>query len=57
MPSSEGSTLYVGNLPYDVTQVELEAVFAQGGFGSIARLHMPLSPEGRSRGFFGVHIG
>jgi nucleolin len=50
-PSSEGSTLYVGNLPYDVTQAELEGLFAQGGFGSIARLHMPLSPEGRSRGF------
>ena len=57
MPSSEGSTLYVGNLPYDVTQVELEAVFAQGGFGSIARLHMPLSPEGRSRGFGFVTLG
>ncbi|MBN1606371.1 MAG: hypothetical protein JW940_07040 [Polyangiaceae bacterium] len=55
--SSEGSTLYVGNLPYDVTQTELEALFVQGGFGSIARLHMPLSPEGRSRGFGFVTLG
>jgi nucleolin len=56
-PSSEGSTLYVGNLPYDVTQAELEALFVQGGFGSIVRLHMPLSPEGRSRGFGFVALG
>ncbi|MBN1607866.1 MAG: hypothetical protein JW940_14610 [Polyangiaceae bacterium] len=50
-PVAEGSTLYVGNLPYDVTHAELEALFGQGGLGSIVRLHMPLSPEGRSRGF------
>jgi nucleolin len=56
-PAGEGSTLYVGNLPYDVTQAELETLFVQGGFGSIARLHMPLSPEGRSRGFGFVTLG
>ena len=47
----EGSTVYVGNLPYGVTQSELEALFLDGGFGPVARLHMPSSPDGRSRGF------
>ena len=49
--SGESSTLYVGNLPYDVTQSELEEVFVANGFGAPSRLHMPVSPDGRSRGF------
>lgn len=47
----DSSTLYVGNLPYDVTQAELEALFVTNGFGAPSRLHMPASPDGRARGF------
>jgi RNA recognition motif-containing protein len=47
----DGSTVYTGNLPYGVTQAELESLFVDGGFGPVVRLHMPLSPDGRSRGF------
>ena len=43
--------LYVGNLPYDVTQAEVEGLFATTNAGAIARIHLPTDPEGRKRGF------
>ncbi len=42
-------TLYVGNLPYDVTQAEVEGLFPKAE--DVARIHLPLDPDGRRRGF------
>jgi nucleolin len=44
-------TLYVGNLPYDCTQQELEELFAQHEVGPIQRVHLPAGPDGRLRGY------
>jgi len=50
-PGAPDRTLYVGNLPYDVTQAEVEGLFATTNAGAIARIHLPTDPEGRKRGF------
>lgn len=50
-------TLYVGNLPFDATPEEVEATLAGYGVESIARVHLPLDPDGRRRGFGFVTIG
>lgn len=43
-------SIYVGNLSYDVTQEELNSVFAE--YGAVKRVHLPKDREtGRSRGF------
>lgn len=44
-------TLYVGNLPYDATQEEIEALLNELGAGPVARVHLPLDQDGRKRGF------
>jgi RNA recognition motif-containing protein len=54
---SEDRTLYVGNLPYDVTQQEIETLFADNGVGPVARIHLPVGPDGRPRGFGFVTLG
>lgn len=45
------STLFVANLPLDCTQSDLSEAFEQAGVGPIVRLHLPVDPEGRRRGF------
>ncbi|GGA34899.1 RNA-binding protein [Okeania sp. KiyG1] len=43
-------SIYVGNLSYDVTQEDLNAVFAE--YGQVTRVHLPIDREtGRVRGF------
>jgi RNA recognition motif-containing protein len=43
-------SIYVGNLSYDVTQDDLNAVFAE--YGTVKRVQLPLDREtGRPRGF------
>ncbi len=43
-------SLYVGNLSYDVTQEDLEAVFKE--YGKVSRVSIPTDREtGRPRGF------
>ncbi len=51
--ASPDRTLYVGNLPYDCTQPELEALIngATGGNGQVVRVHLPMDQDGRKRGF------
>lgn len=44
-------TLYVGNLPYDATQEEIETLLNELGAGPVARVHLPLDQDGRKRGF------
>jgi nucleolin len=44
-------TIYVGNLPYDCTQQELDELFAQRRVGPIQRIHLPTGTDGRLRGY------
>lgn len=47
----EDRTLYVGNLPYDVSQQEVSQLFTDNGLAAPVRVHLPLGPDGRLRGF------
>lgn len=43
-------TVYVGNLPYEVTEEDLQSIFAE--YGSVKRVKMPIDREtGKQRGF------
>lgn len=43
-------SIYVGNLPYEVTEDDLKSVFAE--YGSVKRVYLPTDREtGRMRGF------
>src|SRR5262249_54749834 len=44
-------TLYVGNLPYDCTQQEIEELINGVANGQVVRVHLPTDPDGRKRGF------
>ncbi len=45
-------TLYVGNLPYDCSQPEVEALInGVVGEGQVVRVHLPMDADGRKRGF------
>ncbi len=48
---SEDRTLYVGNLPYDITQPEVFQLFEDNAAGPVVRVHLPAGPDGRLRGF------
>lgn len=48
---SEDRTLYVGNLPYDVSQQEVTSLFTDNGLPAPVRTHLPVGPDGRLRGF------
>lgn len=51
-PQAPDRTLYVGNLPYDCSQQEVEQLIATVvGEGQVARVHLPMDPDGRKRGF------
>ncbi len=52
-PAAPDRTLYVGNLPYDCTQLELETLIngVTGEAGQVVRIHMPMDQDGRKRGF------
>lgn len=43
--------IYIGNLPYDATVEEVEAVVNATGAGPVVRVIMPSDPDGRKRGF------
>lgn len=48
---AEDRTLYVGNLPYDATVDEVGQVLEHAGVTPILRVHLPVGPDGRPRGF------
>jgi RNA recognition motif-containing protein len=49
-------SIYVGNLSYEVTQEDLNAVFSE--YGSVKRVSLPTDREtGRMRGFGFVEMG
>ena len=48
-------TIYIGNLSYDVTQQDLEEVFAE--YGTVQKVALPVDREtGRVRGFGFVEL-
>ncbi len=48
-------SIYVGNLSYDVTREDVEAVFAE--YGRVGRVSLPMDREtGRPRGFAFVEM-
>jgi RNA recognition motif-containing protein len=49
--SAPDRTLYVGNLPYDASVEEVETLIGATGAGPVVRVHLPMDPEGRKRGF------
>lgn len=52
-PGAPDRTLYVGNLPYDCSQQEIETLIngVLDGQGQVVRVHLPMDPDGRKRGF------
>ncbi len=44
-------TLYVGNLPYDATQEEVQTLVNGAAADSVVRVHLPMDADGRKRGF------
>jgi nucleolin len=48
---AEDRTLYVGNLPYDATVEEVEQLLNRCGVSPVLRVHLPVGPDGRPRGF------
>lgn len=51
-PQAPDRTLYVGNLPYDISVQEVEELInGVCGAGSVVRVHLPMDPDGRKRGF------
>lgn len=48
-------SIYVGNLPYEITSEDLMEVFAE--YGNVSRVHIPTDREtGRMRGFAFVEM-
>jgi len=54
---TEDRTLYVGNLPYDTSQQEMTQIFTDNNVGPVARIHLPVGPDGRLRGFGFITMG
>ncbi len=50
-PDTSDRTLYVGNLPYDVTEQEVRELFTGNNAKEPQRIHLPVDAEGRRRGF------
>jgi nucleolin len=45
------NTLFLANLPSDCREDELQEIFRDAGVGPILKLHLPVDPDGRRRGF------
>jgi nucleolin len=50
-PAPPDRTLYVGNLPYDATQQEVQTLVNGVAPDSVVRVHLPMDADGRKRGF------
>lgn len=50
-PPSPDRTLYVGNLPYDISEQEVEEFITSKGGAVVSRVNLPMDPDGRRRGF------
>jgi RNA recognition motif-containing protein len=49
--SSEEKTLYIRNLPYESTRDEIIELFKSYGVEGVERVHLPVGPDGRGKGF------
>jgi nucleolin len=47
----EQPTVFLGKLPFESTQEEIQQLFASEGVGPVTRVTLPLGPDGRPRGF------
>src|SRR5690606_35346182 len=45
------NTLFLASLPGDCREDELHEIFREAGVGPILKLHLPVAPDGRRRGF------
>lgn len=45
------NTLFLANLPGDCREDELQEIFRDAGVAPILKLHLPVDPDGRRRGF------
>jgi nucleolin len=50
-PPQPDRTLYVGNLPYDATQEEVQTLVNSVVPDGVVRVHLPMDADGRKRGF------
>ncbi len=50
-PAPPDRTLYVGNLPYDATQIEVQTLVNSAAPDGVVRVHLPMDADGRKRGF------
>jgi RNA recognition motif-containing protein len=50
-PQAPDRTLYVGNLPYDTTTEEVQVLVNSAVADGVVRVHLPMDPDGRKRGF------
>lgn len=50
-PPAPDRTLYVGNLPYDATQEEVQTLVNGVAPDGVVRVHLPMDADGRKRGF------
>ncbi|MDP9035470.1 MAG: hypothetical protein M3O50_11740 [Myxococcota bacterium] len=50
-PASPDRTLYVGNLPYDASQEEIQVLVNGASPDGVVRVHLPMDADGRKRGF------
>jgi nucleolin len=50
-PQAPDRTLYVGNLPYDTTQQEVQTLINGVAPDGVVRVHLPMDADGRKRGF------
>ena len=50
-PRQEQPTVFLGKLPFEATQAEIQALFTEAQIGQITKLVLPMGPDGRPRGF------
>lgn len=50
-PRQPEPTVFLGKLPFDATQEEIQELFVSQGAGRATRVSLPLGPDGRPRGF------
>lgn len=50
-PRQPEPTVFLGKLPFDATQEEIQELFASEGVGPVIRVSLPMGPDGRPRGF------
>jgi nucleolin len=50
-PRQEEPTVFLGKLPFEATQEDIQQLFASQGVGPVVRVTLPMGPDGRARGF------